>query len=150
MAMLKSISAIALRADSLIKGYHSWQEGPLETFLDTQSGSKTLIELRNAQSNAMSYATQARDLIQNPGFADLDPLVKDDITAIAEEMETGIAEIDDIAHPDNAWEAMDLANKEKVTQRVQAPEIAIQAIRARLKGQKRGIPRVPPVRGPKP
>jgi hypothetical protein len=88
----------------------------------------------------------ARDLIADPGFSALDPLVKDDITAIAEELETGIAEIDDVAHPDNVWDTLDDAKKHDVTQRVQADERAVNAIRARMKGEKRGIARVPPVK----
>ncbi len=145
--MLKSVTAVGLAADSLIRAYHSWREGMLLGFTDTANGPRSLLDLRNVQSNARSYARIARDLIADAQFATLDQLVRDDIIAIAEELEAGVAEIDDISHPDNIWPTLDEDKKRDITQRIYADDRAVTSIRERLQGKRRGF--ITPPKGPR-
>jgi hypothetical protein len=137
--MLKSVTGISLDAEALIRSYHSWAEGALQSFTDTRNGPKNLIELRNCQSNAKAYAQRAREILSREGSAGLDPLVTEDLTAIAEELEAGIAEIDQIADPDIVWSKLDRSRKEDVTQRIPAEPTDVDGIRARLHGKMRGL-----------
>lgn len=140
--MLKSLTGLQLDADALIRSWYSWKRGALIAWTNTDNGPVRLIELRGLQSNARSYARQARDLMTQAGFASLTQDVKDDVSAIAEEMELGIDEIEQVAHPDNAWAKLDLDKKADVTQHVSANDRDVAAIRERLAGNRRGT--IPP------
>lgn len=141
--MLKSLNALQLDADALIRSYHSWQAGALHQWTDTKNGPKTLVELHGLRSNAQQYANSAREILARTGADALAADIRADLVAIAEEMESGIVEIDEVADPDVVWPKLDRQKKLEVTQRLYAADDRVQAIRARLQGRRRGETRKP-------
>lgn len=137
--MLKSVTSLTLDADALIRHYHSWSRGALVQWTDTSNGPKTAVELRGLRSNTEAIARSARELLGNAAAGTLSQDVRDDLVAIAEELEVTTLEIDAIADPENVWSNLDRQKKSDVTQRVFMPDDAVQAIRARAEGRRRRV-----------
>ena len=138
----KSFSGVAVAADQLIRSYAAFagDGGVLEQTTDTRNGPKFIVELRALRSHVAIYAERARAIMADSSFAQLDEAVRDDVAAIAAEAEVALVEIDDEADPDKKWTGLTAHQRENVTQHLPINGTAVDAVRARLRHQRKGVP----------
>lgn len=144
--MLKSLTTIQADADSFIRAWHAWRESALRVFVGSAASDRRLHEIRPCREKAAHYFSQAQALMSSVDFATLHPDVQADVTAIAEEMQLAVAEIDLEAQADAVWQKLDHAKKRDVTQCVTLDAAEIAKVRARIRGELRGQPIAPRLR----
>jgi hypothetical protein len=131
--MFKSFTGLELRADALIRSYQSWADGVLLSLTDTTNATRFVGELRVLASHIESYAKQARAVMAAEGFADLDPAIRDDVLAIAEEGEQTGIELAEEVDPNKKWAGLDEQVKQDLTARTLADPTAVARLRARAR-----------------
>jgi hypothetical protein len=142
--MLKSTSGLALRADRLIASWDSWSNGPLQDVLATWNGPKKVGHIRAAQSQATSYRDQTRAILADaaaaskPNAPALPQDVLDDLTAIAEELDLAIADMDAETDPEKKFSASDHQAKLDATAGMLVDSATVEKFKARASGKSRG------------
>lgn len=143
--MFKSINPLQIKAENLVKSYASWTDssGEMEGVLNKPNGNAPMvIELEAIRTRIDSYARLARELTVNPAFGELSADLREDVTAIAEECEAAIPELDAEVDPDLVWQSTPAQEKKKLLQRRPVTKDKATNLRARLRGEKRrsGVP----------
>jgi uncharacterized protein (DUF4415 family) len=148
--MLKSITSLALRAQTLIVSYYSWKDGTLEDQLATWNGPKRVGHIRAVQSQATSYRDQARAITADANFAQLDADVQDDMKAIAEELDKAIIDMTSETDPDQKFAKADPTSKHDATAGMRVDDDVVARFKARASGKLRDTVTPPPKPDPNP
>lgn len=136
--MLKSVTGIALRAQSLIVAWDSWRNGSLIDSTSTLNAPRQVLHIRAVQSQAKSYSDVAKALIADPNFAQLDADVQADVKAIAEELDIAIADMEDETDPDKKFATADANAKLDATAGMRVDKSLVERFAARAAGKMRG------------
>lgn len=145
--MLKSVTGLGIDAEHLIRGWAQWSRGAVVAQTDVSNGPKRALDLRALESQAQAYADGARKILADPGAAQLDAAVRDDLTAIAEECEAAVADFAEETEPDRKWAKLSRADKLKATAEVLVDDKSVERYRARLQGKLRGQKLPPQAQG---
>lgn len=142
--MLKGFSDIEDDALACINNYRSFKRGEADAVLAPSNGDPTSAHgLRMVGENCKSIARRARTLLGRQDAPQLSPDSRDNLTAIAEELELAVAEIEAEADPDVVYASQPREVKNSVTQRLQVHRGKVDMIRARIRGERRGEPGPP-------
>jgi hypothetical protein len=136
--MLQSITALDMRATNRIIAWNSWANGILLDITNPLSGRKSVAAMRALRDHAKNHRDDAKLIAADPAFKDLDPKKQADITAIGEEMDLLLAEIDEETDPDKKWTKADGTSKLDATAGMRVDDAAVEKFKARASGKMRG------------
>jgi hypothetical protein len=136
--MLKTVSSIGRRAKAFIEHYATTVDGQIEGALKSKTGTPAQAhDIRLIATKCRDLAASARRLLNDPEASLLSADEREDLTAIAEEMELGAVEADTIGDPDAVWMRRSKQEKERITQREGIDQGDADRLRARIRGDLR-------------
>lgn len=150
--MLKSMSLVGRRAKALIEHYATTVDGQIEGALKPQTGDPASAhDVRLIADKCRDLARAARRILDDPEAELLTAEEREDLVAIAEEMEIGATEADSIADPDAVFAEQTIHIKRRLTERVPIKARQADSLRARIRGdirKQKDPPRQPPTNNP--
>jgi hypothetical protein len=102
------------------------------------NGRKSVAAMRALRDHAKNHRDDAKLIAADPAFKDLDPKKQADITAIGEEMDLLLAEMDEETDPDKKWTKADGTSKLDATAGMRVDDAAVEKFKARASGKMRG------------
>jgi hypothetical protein len=140
--MFKSITALRAASEQLLSSFISFRDGgELDAATDVSGGQKKVHEARGVGKRAKTFLELADRYISDPGFNALPPDLQEDMTTLKTEASLVAAELGDAVDPDAIFARLSPEQKAAITDALFVNDSAVlEHAKARLKGQKRGLP----------